>query len=255
MITFRQLLTHTSSIRDNWNVLGLLYVEGDSPIPLGTFLEDYLTPDGAWYNASGNFLTSAPGTIADYSNVGATLAGYLVESITGTPFDEYCEQSLFAPLQMDGAGWHLADVDLASLAVPYRWAGGQYHPYAHYGYPDYPDGALRCDVDELSHFLIAFIEDGTWGTETILAPATVEEMRTVQFPALDASQGLIWYYKSLVLQTLLGHNGGDDGASTDMFYRPDDGIGVIVLTNGDSKAGYDAMNRIQLRLYQEAEEL
>jgi len=251
-ITFRQLLTHTSSIRDNWNVMGSLYVDGDSPIPLGEFLEDFLSPGGAYYDADANYYKLPPGSVYRYSNIGASLAGYLVEAISGTPFDQYCEQHVFGPLQMDGAGWHLADVDVDQLAVPYSWAGSQYNAHEHYGYPDYPDGALRCDVDELSNFLIHFIEDGSFGAETILEPATVAEMKTVQYPKIDAWQGLIWYYTTIGGDEVLGHNGGDDGVSTDMYYRTDDEVGVIVLTNGDSVEGGGAMVRIQERLYDEA---
>ncbi len=254
-ITVRQLLTHTSSIRDNWSVMDTLYVDGDSPIALGAFLEDYLTPAGAHYDAEKNFLQAAPGQTMAYSNIGAALAGYLVEAITATPFDAWCEDHIFDPLQMDGCGWHLADVDLDQLAVPYRMWAGDFVPVAHYGWPDYPDGQLRCDVEELGHFLASFIDDGSWGDETILLPATVEQMRTVQFPALDPTQGLIWYYWTLQGDELLGHDGGEVGASTDLFYRVADGVGVIVLINGDSEQSWGAMEAIEARLYDEGPSL
>jgi CubicO group peptidase (beta-lactamase class C family) len=61
VITFRMLLTHTSSLRDNWNVMYAVYVYGDSPIPLGEYVEQYFTPGGEYYSASANFYTWAPG--------------------------------------------------------------------------------------------------------------------------------------------------------------------------------------------------
>ena len=39
-----------------------------------------------------------PGTNSYYSNIGAALAGYLVEVLTGIPFNEYCKDSIFMPL-------------------------------------------------------------------------------------------------------------------------------------------------------------
>ena len=48
-ITIRHLMTHTSSIRDNWTVLTGVYVIGDAAMPLGTFLRRYLTVGGADY--------------------------------------------------------------------------------------------------------------------------------------------------------------------------------------------------------------
>jgi CubicO group peptidase (beta-lactamase class C family) len=98
-ITFRMLLTHTSSIGDNWAVLSNLYVMGDHPLSLGTFLRRYLLP-GERYYSLGNFYRYAPGTTWNYCNVGAALCGYLVERISGIPFDQYCRDSVFVPLRM-----------------------------------------------------------------------------------------------------------------------------------------------------------
>ena len=60
VITIKQLLTHTSAIRDNWDLLP--YFDGDAPIPLGDFLFDYLSVDGVNYNAALNFAEFAPNT-------------------------------------------------------------------------------------------------------------------------------------------------------------------------------------------------
>jgi len=59
VITFRELLTHTSSIKDNWEVMLSVYAWGDSPIPLGDYVEGYLTPGGEYYSATANFSVEA----------------------------------------------------------------------------------------------------------------------------------------------------------------------------------------------------
>ena len=101
-ITFRMLLTHTSSIDDNWTVLNnVTFWGGDSPIPLDSFLINYFTPGGIYYNTALNFVSAAPGTVYHYSNVGVTLAAYLVETISNIPFEQYCQDSLFSPLGMN----------------------------------------------------------------------------------------------------------------------------------------------------------
>lgn len=58
-ITARMLLTHTSAIQDEWNTLGSLYVLGDSPISLSSFMQKYFT-HGATYYKAGNFYTYRP---------------------------------------------------------------------------------------------------------------------------------------------------------------------------------------------------
>jgi len=79
-ITFHMLMTHTSSIKDNWGVMS--YFPGDPTVPLGVYLEEYLTPEGVFYDPDLNFYDEEPGTYYGYSNIGVALIGYLVENIS-----------------------------------------------------------------------------------------------------------------------------------------------------------------------------
>jgi CubicO group peptidase (beta-lactamase class C family) len=254
-ITARMLLAHTSSIRDNWDVLTGIYARGDSPVPLGEFLEGYLVPGGRHYDAERNFLSSAPGTAYAYGNEGAALAAYLVEAASGTPFDGWCEDRIFAPLGMHETSWHLGGLDRGDVAMPYRWANGRYRAYGHYGYPDYPDGALRTSARQLARFLLAFIGDGELDGVRILQSSSVEEIRRRQFADVVPGQGLIWYVLHRSGERLFGHNGGDSGVATQMYYRPDDGTGVITLANGNWRRSGAAwpLSQIMDRLFEESE--
>ena len=180
-ITVRQLLTHTSSIRDNWNLLTASYVTGDATMELRTFLRRYLSPGGADL-APNNFYAFGPGRSYRYANVGADLAAFLVEAAAGIGFDAWCERRIFAPLAMDRAGWHLAGLPRREIAMPYTWAGNKnaYVPTGHYGYPDYPDGALRTTAPELARHLGMVIGGGSWHGHRLLTEATVRELRRDQ---------------------------------------------------------------------------
>ena len=235
-ITFRQLLTHTSSIRDNWSVLIDLYTIGNSPLALGDFLEDYLSPGGDYYSSQ-SFYGYAPGGNANYSNVGAALCGYLVEAITGQPFNAYCHAQIFEPLCMDNTGWFLSELDTTLIARPYTYIFGTYYDQGLYGYPDYPDGQLRTTARSLAKFLGAYMQNGTLYGTTLLEESTVESMLEVHDADLDAIQGLMWYQWNLGGEPHWGHNGGDDGVSTDMYFNPATRTGYIVLTNGEAFNG------------------
>ena len=100
-ITFRQLLTHTSSIQDSSFFNDFLTKGMDSPITLAELLQGYLTPDGAYYDANDNFQSEAPGEVYEYTNMNFVLIGYLVEVMSGVPFDKYCRDNIFAPLGME----------------------------------------------------------------------------------------------------------------------------------------------------------
>ena len=92
-ITARQLMTHTSSIKDNWGTMGSFMGIQIQLFSLSSCMGSYFPTTGSTYNASGNFYNAAPGTSSHYSNMGSALNGYLVEHASGTPFDDYCDNN------------------------------------------------------------------------------------------------------------------------------------------------------------------
>jgi len=240
-ITFRMLMTHSSGISDNWNVLNLLLAwNEDSPTPLEEFLRNYLTPGGTYYY-SANFVNAIPGTTCKYSNVGAALAAYLVEIINpdARSFSEYCLQAIFAPLGMDDTAWLLADLDVENIAVPYSWNGSTFVPYGHCGVPYYPPVQLRTSASQLARHLIAFMQHGRIDGTRILDSTTVDLMTTVltQDPGAGVSNGLFWRMMPWGGRDLWGHGGQWLGCETAMFYNSAEKTGAIVLTNGESLYG------------------
>jgi CubicO group peptidase (beta-lactamase class C family) len=258
VITPRMLLTHTASLRDNWHVLTQSYGRGDSSVGLGDFLRDYFSPRGRYFDPDRSFYPFAPGAHSRYCNMGVSLAAYLVEAASGKPFDHWCDKRIFAPLGMENTGWHLADVDRSAVAMPYRYIAyrDRFRPYGQYGYPDYPDGELRATSTDLARHLIAFMADGHLGNARILDAGTVQEMRRIQFPDVARRQGIIWYTQSRGGDLYWGHTGGDRGVSTRCFFRPRDGVGVIVLTNGTPPLhGWRALRDVEIRLFAESDHL
>jgi CubicO group peptidase (beta-lactamase class C family) len=266
-ITFHMLLTHTSGIKDNWSVMP--YYPGDSPILLGDYLDDYFTPGGAFYDPDKNFTNYEPGTQFVYCNIAIALAGYLVEALTGTPLEDYCQDHVFQPLGMEETSFFLANLDPTHIAMPYHWNGSSYDPYGHFGYNEYPAGQLRTSAPQLMRFLSAFMScleihepgqssgqgpghfsGGFIGGSSfpqfvkvggcpervprILDRATVEMMLTPQVPNIYPGIGLVWFKNQMSGHTLWGHSGGDQGVRTVMRYCLEEEIGLIVLTNGEA---------------------
>ncbi len=258
VITPRMLLTHASSLRDNWHVLSSSYVRGDSSVGLGEFLSDYLAPTGRFFDPGRSYYPFAPGNAIRYCNIAVALAAFLVEAASGTAFDRWCDGRIFAPLEMSDTGWHLADVDRSAVAMPYRYIAyrDRFRPYGQYGSPDYPDGELRATSMDLARHLMAFMAGGRFGGVKILQPGSVHEMQRIQFPDLGRRQGIIWYTQRRGDALYWGHTGGDSGVSTRMFFRPRDDVGVIVLTNGTPvKGGWTALRDVEIRLFREVNRL
>ena len=237
-ITLKHLLTHTSGIRDNWNLLEDTWVKnGDFPKPLGESLAAYLQPKGEYYSAKKSFYQWAPGTKSQYSNVGVALAAYLAETKVKTPFETLCQKGIFEPLGMQGSSFRLKGMDQAKIAMPYGFKKktGTFKPLGHHGYLDFPSGTLRVTAPHLARFLLSFIGDGQLDGTRILKAETVREMRKIPFPKADSKQGLVWYFDKLGGDKTMGHDGGEPGVSTVMQYRLKDGIGYIILMNGEPK--------------------
>ncbi|MBU1651493.1 beta-lactamase family protein [bacterium] len=231
-ITFRMLLTHTSGIRDNWFVMD--YYPGDSPIPLGEYLSNYLVPGGAYYYAPLNFAPWAPGAEYEYCNNAIALVGYLVEVISGQDFSQYCQADVFPVVDMYESSFRFADLDSMRMAQPMSWNGNSYSAYPHFGYSDYPSGSLRTSAIQLARFLSSYMHHGQYGVNTVLDSSTVAEMLSPQIPQIDPSQGLVWYNMNLGGRQIWGHGGGDLGVTTEMYFCPDQNSGVVLLTNGES---------------------
>jgi CubicO group peptidase (beta-lactamase class C family) len=251
-ITFRQLLTHTSGIRDRWNALDPLYVQGDSPIPLGDFMEAYLTPSGSLYNRRNYTGQSGPGDRLVYSNIGMALTARLVETTTGVSFPDWCQDHIFEPLDMQETAWFMADLDESNVAHPHVGRTGRPQPVPHFGVPDYPDGMLRTSAGHLGRFLAMFVTGGSLDGEQVLETATVDLMKMPQVPG--ERQGLGWYGEDRGGTLFVGHNGGETGTSTEMFYRVSDGNGFVLLMNAEPTRWADVVE-IERSLMQAADVL
>ena len=80
---------------------------------MAVFLKKSLSTDGEWYVKKG-FLKSKPGDTFEYSNVGATLAAYVLENATGASFNEFTKTHIFKPLGMSNSGWFFNEIDFSN---------------------------------------------------------------------------------------------------------------------------------------------
>jgi CubicO group peptidase (beta-lactamase class C family) len=251
-ITFRMLLSHTSSLNDHdteqyyW-----MNFSGDPPFDFfpEPYLREYLLPGGRYYDPSVWSTEHRPGEYAMYANCGFDLISYLVEIISGEPFLEYCDTHIFSPLDMKNTGFNFSHLDIDKVAIPYQRVMGRYYSinelYGNESPPDkywrmrfYPAGGLYTTVSDLSHFLIAHMNNGIYNGTRILEKETVELMHETQ-PGNRIGYGLAWMHESIRGLSTSGHAGDLPGADTWMEYNQTEDIGVIYFANGNP--GFSAL--------------
>lgn len=237
-ITLRHLATHTSGITDRWEAYRKAYwFDGDPKQPLGDYLKNYLVPGGREY-AEGNFLDAKPGEQRDYSNIGASLAGYIVERALGKSLDQLTKERIFQPLQMKRSGWFFRDINPRHLSQQFASQNGHIVPLRAFGSVTYPDGGLKTSVSDLTKFFTTMLNDGESDGVRILRAASAREMQRFQFtegsrpknfPADQGNSGLFWRTK--MNGRRVGHGGNDPGVAVEMMANLDRSIGIVFICN------------------------
>lgn len=255
-ITWRMLLTHTSSINDAEDVQEAVYVYGAaSPIRFEEYVEGTFKPGGI-YNRPDSYLHGKPGTERIYSNNGIDLAGYAVARLAHQPFTTYVNQAIMSPLGMKETSYSLADLPSNKLAVGY---GRTSAPNDHYvfapnrvafghlpagrsvmdeqmGLPDAPSGTLYTSAVQFARLVMMLLNRGTLDGVKILEPPSVDLLLTHSgyWSIYGYQQGLVFFgTRDLDDRLVWGHDGHDRGYCTAVFFDREKGVGAIAFANAN----------------------
>lgn len=221
-ITMRNIMTHTAGFQESVRYLissdpkAVMSLKKQMPLAL---------PDRVF----------APGTTPAYSNYATALAGYIVERVSGEPFDDYIENHIFKPLNMTHSSFR--------QPLPANLA-----PYMSKGYPDItqkakpfelvipaPAGSLSASGADMGKFMIAHLNDGAG----LLKPETAKQMHDFKAPGVGPLNSMaLGFYE----QWVNGHRAIAHGGDTVWFHSylwlfPDADIGVYISMNSAGKAG------------------
>ncbi len=223
-ITLANLLTHTAGFEGRDTVLQAARTASDLK-PLGQLLAEHIPAR-----------VRPPGELTAYSNYGMALAGYIVEQVSGMPFEQYVEQHIFQPLGMDSSTFRQpVEARLsADLSQGYTYSNGVYRPdpFEVIGVP--PAGAMSATATDMARFMLAQLQHGRLGNERILQAATAQAMQTQQFtndPRVPGGMayGFEVHYRNG--QRLLVHPGGTADFYSLLALLPEQQVGVFVAYN------------------------
>jgi CubicO group peptidase (beta-lactamase class C family) len=224
-VTLRQLMTHRAGFSETARDL---LTFGKAPPPLGEVLKRYVPPR-----------IFAPEEGPGYSNYGASLAGYIVERVSGVPFERYVQQRIFAPLGMTSSTFQQP---LPPELAPRMSTGYQTRDHAGPGFEIVdmpPAGALSASGDDMAHFMIAHLQEGRYGDARVLSPQTARMMHTTLWKAFPDLNGnaLGFYQQNINGHRVIAHGGDTEFFHSDLSLFLDDGVGLFVSVNGRGKDG------------------
>lgn len=260
-ITYRMLLSHTSSLSDKG----------------GYFSLDVINP-AVKKDVSGSFNDYAPGADYQYCNLGFNILGTLVEIHSAERFDLYIKNNILEPLGLT-ASFNVNDLDQDKFAVIYEYKDGEFVPSPQaynprikeieeyvlgYSAPIFsPTGGMKISAPDLAKHALVQMNDGTWNAIEILLPESVALMQTPQSlgdrrssdpadiqvaetqekiaeEAAEESAAPVLGYGFALEKTdrlieghvMTGHTGSAYGLYSAMFFQKEQKFGFIVICNG-----------------------
>jgi len=179
------------------------------------------------------------GSVPAYSNFGTALAGYIVERVSGEPFDDYVEHHMLDPLGMQRSTFRQPLPREFGADVSAGYIRGDRPPWAFELISTAPAGALSTTANDMAQFMIAHLQAGRYGSRQILQPETARLMHSdsVAAPAGFATMAHGFFRSTENGRTILGHGGDTILFHSDLNLIPDAGIGIFVSFNSRGMQG------------------
>ena len=218
-ITLRHLLTHTSGLRDQWDLLSLAR---------GRFEEDRITEaDVLEIVTRQKALNFVPGTEYLYSNTGYTLLGTVVKRVSGKSLRAFADERIFKPLGMQNTHFH-DDYTMVvkGRAAGYNRTGGAWHVSLP-NYDTYGATSLFSTVGDLLLWE-ANVAKPTVGNPKLFAAMEASAVLTNGDSTAYGLGRSVERYRGL---RLVGHGGADAGYRTYLGQFPEHGLALAVLCN------------------------
>jgi len=255
--TVRQLLTHTAGLGNPLPIRWAHAAQGTAPEP-GDLLYRLMHRRRAYRYPVGG--------LARYSNVGFLAVGEVIAAAAGMPFETYVRQAILQPLALHRTGFGYPRDDRATgylhaprimdpllrRLLPDGVAGrrdGSYLPLNPF-YVDGPAyGGLVGDVLDAGRFLRLHLRDGDLDGTRVLRPQTIRAMRVIDHPGRPFDHGIGWFRRPAKgtdpgRGNYVEHFGTGAGFWNVMRLYPDQGVGIVVMSNSTRSYDFEPLFRM-----------
>jgi CubicO group peptidase (beta-lactamase class C family) len=235
-ITIRNLLTHSAGFpEDNpW---------GDRQLAISN--EEMLN-----MFKKGITFSNVPSETFEYSNMGFAMLGYIIEKVSGKPYEQFIRENIFLPLNMKNSYWEYDNVPDGKFANGYRYVNGTWRKETPLHDGAYGAmGGMITTIDDLSKYMSLHLS--AWPPSDApdrgpLRRSSIREMHRPWQPViLDTnakSNGkscpvMVAYAYGLVSKTnckkitTVDHSGGLPGFGSNWIIAPQYGLGVACFAN------------------------
>lgn len=184
-------------------------------------------------------------TTYQYQNLMFVLGGYLIERITGKTWEEFVKERIFDQLGMDRSNFSSDEsLKCSNYAHPYVNQDGELKEIE-FGNKDAvgPAGTINSTIEDILKWYMLQINRGKWGNKQIVSEGNLKETHTphtiipkgpISFKELPySSYGLGWFVQPYRGYNQIYHTGSIYGFGSVGAFMPDEGIGVIVLSNSE----------------------
>jgi len=237
-ITLRHLMTHTAGFEDIAYNGSIFAPDAESILPLGEFVANKMPAR-----------VRAPGKMVAYSNYGASLAGYIVQVVSGMPFEQYVAQNILEPLEMSRSTFEqpLPSNLAGDMALGYTGTvtdllspNARLKPMGFEFLNAFPGGGLSATATDMAHFMIAHLQNGRYKDARILQESTALEMHRQQYAFDPRIGGMTFGFHELNRNGLraLWHSGNTYQFYSLLVIIPEKNVGLFVSYNsrGGDKA-------------------
>ena len=232
-ITLKNVMTHTPGFEEQ--IKDLFYEHPSTP-NLGEYLKTHIP--ARIYPA---------GTVPAYSNYATAVAGYIVERVSGRPFEQYVAENILKPLKMEHSTFAQPLPQQLAPLMSNGYRLGSDSPGSFEIVNPFPAGSLSSSAADMAQFMIAHLQNGQLGDARILKPETARLMHSRLFALDDAANAMCYgfYEESRNGQRIIGHGGDTIYFHSDLHLLLDQNVGFFVTYNsagnssglGDSPRG------------------
>ena len=203
-------------------------------------LKDIIATDPHGLESTETYLKQHPrpllfpsGTVPAYSNYGAALAGYIVERVSGEPFERYVERHIFTPLSMMHSTFDQPLPARFKDAVSQGYGTASMPPQPYELVVTAPAGSLATTAADMARFMIVQLNQGRMGDSEILKSQTARLMQSPSETALPGFSTMAhgFFYETRNGRTLIGHGGDTVVFHTELDLLPEEHVGIFYNFN------------------------